>query len=169
MIQASILAIALASMGCPAIPQAEPTTSRATSPIDSEVQVLLDRLYRSFNYGPGEEPDWKSMRASFVDGAQFVPEPTGGSPLRSYDVDALIAKWQSSMRSGASVNLGYSEWIATISISKIGALLRVDVVFCGKEPGDPHQRQPGLDSLLLARVDGTWKVLSFVVHEESKL
>jgi len=169
MVRALILAIALASMGCSAIPQAEPAPSRATLPIDGEVQALLDRLYHSFNYGPGQEPDWKLMRTSFVDGAQYVPEPSAGSPLRSYDVDALIAKWQSSMRSSTSVNPGYSEWIGSTSISKVGDLLRVDIVFYGKEPGDRHQRQPGLDSLLLARVDGTWKVLSFVVHKESKL
>jgi len=169
MIRALILTVALASTGCSAIPQVAQTPSRAALTADSEVQALLDRLYRSFNYGPGQEPDWKLMRASFVDGGQFVPEPTEGSQLRSHDIDALIAKWQSSMRANHAGNRGYSEWIGSTSITQVGDLLRVDVVFYGKEPGEPHQRQPGLDSLLLAQVDGTWKVLSFVVHRESKL
>lgn len=51
----------------------------------------------------------------------------------------------------------------------MGELVRVDVVFYGKELGDPHPRKPGLDSLLLARTAGSWRVLSFVVQYESKL
>lgn len=165
-----ILAFAFMAVACSAVPRMERTPSHAVTATDRrEVQVLLEQLYRSFNYGPGREPDWRLMRTSFVDGAQFVPEPSPGTPLRSYDVDALIAKWQSSMRAGSSSNLGYSEWIGSTSVDKVGELLRVDVVFYGKEPGDSHPRKPGLDSLLLARVNGSWKVLSFVVHSESKL
>ena len=158
------------SLGCSALPKAERTPFNAVSVVERrEVQVLLEQLYRSFNYGAGQEPDWRLMRESFVDGAQFVPEPGSGEPLRSYDVDALIAKWRSSMRDDPSANHGYSEWIAGTSVEKVGEFLRVDVVFYGKEPGDSHARKPGMDSLLLARVDGGWKVLSFVVHNESKL
>jgi len=170
MIRVLILALALMSLGCSALPRAERTPSHAVSATDRrEVQVLLEQLYGSFNYGAGQEPDWRLMRASFIDGAQFVPEPSPDTPLRSYDVDTLIATWQSSMRAGHSTNLGYSEWISSTSVDKVGELLRVDVLFYGKEPGDSHPRKPGLDSLLLARVDGSWKVLSFVVHNESKL
>jgi hypothetical protein len=165
-----ILAFTLMSLGCSAVPRVERTPSHVVSATDQgEVQVLLEQLYRSFNYGAGQEPDWRLMRTLFVDGAQFVPEPSPGAPLRSYDVDALIAKWQSSMRAGSSPNLGYSEWIGNTSVDKVGELLRVDVLFYGKEPGDSHPREPGLDSLLLARVNGSWKVLSFIVHNESKL
>ncbi len=168
--RALALSLALASLGCSTLPNVERTPVQAVSPTETRaVQLLIEPLYRSFNYGPGQEPDWRLMRAAFIDGAQFVPEPSPDAPLRSYDVDALIAKWQSSMRTGSSTNPGYSEWISSTSVSKVGEMIRVDVVFYGKEPGDPHPRQAGLDSLLLAQVDGSWQVLSFVVHKESKL
>ena len=42
-------------------------------------------------------------------------------------------------------------------------------LFQAERPGDPSPRKPGLDSLVLARIGPTWKVLSFVVQYESKL
>ena len=116
-----ILAFALMALGCSAVPRVERTPSHAVSATERrEVQVLLEQLYRSFNYGAGQEPDWRLMRTSFVDGAQFVPEPGPGTPVRSYDVDALIARCQTSMRAGSSSNLGYPEWIGSTRVNKVG-------------------------------------------------
>ncbi len=168
MLKLAFLALVLALAACSTAPVVK-APGQPAAVAEPEIRPLLERLYRSFNYGPRQEPDWRSMRACFIDGAQFVPEPPAGEPIRSYDVDALIAKWKSSMRRSKSANPGYSEWIDSTTITRTGDMLRVDVVFYGKEPGDPHPRRPGLDSLLLARSAGSWKVLSFVVQSESKL
>ncbi len=168
--RALILAFAFASVGCTNLQRAQPTHSLRVSSTDRRaVHILLKQLYQSFNYGPGQEPNWGLMRASFLDGAQFVPEPSRGTPVRPYHVDKLITKWQSSMRGTPSLNHGYSEWIESTNIDRVGDMLRVDVIFYGKEPADPYPRKPGLDSLILVRVGDTWKVLSFIVHKESKL
>lgn len=170
MLKSLLLTAALLASACAASPDrgtASPT--RLASSTQQHVRALLDRLYRSFNYAKGQEPDWALMRSCFVDGALFVPEPDPGSAVRPADVDAVIAKWQASMRKRSAGNHGYSEWIDHVRTSRVGNLVRADVVFHGKEPGDPQPRKPGLDSLQLVQVDGEWKVLSFVVQYESKL
>ena len=171
MIRELMLLIALASSPSMAI-AADPIATdsdRAVSPEDrQEIDALLDRLYRSFNYAAGKEPDWVMMRSCFVDGALFVPEAEDGK-VRAQDVDALIARWQASMRKKPGANPAYAEVVDSVRLERIATLVRADVTFTGSEPGDPRRRKPGLDSLQLVRQDGAWRVLSFVVHYESTL
>jgi hypothetical protein len=62
-----------------------------------------------------------------------------------------------------------TEQIIESSATKIGKLIHVDVVFRASKSNDPSPRKPGLDSLVLANVNGAWKILFFIVHYESKL
>ncbi len=163
-----VLLIALASCVStrPAAPlRAESLTSAETEQVDS----LLEKLYRSFTYGEGEEPDWNLMRSVFVDGAQFVTEPPAGESPNPRSVDAFISSWQASIRGSTSPRPAHDEWITGTHITKVGQLIRVDVVFQAIKSNDPAPRKPGLDSLVLTKVGGVWKILSFVVQYESKL
>lgn len=165
-----LLAAALSCVGCATAGVREPDAVAALAPAtEREVRSLLDDLYRTFNYAAGQEPDWTGMRSCFVDGALFAPEPDPGEPVRAFNVDSLIAKWQGSMRKRQRENAGYAEWIDSVRYSRVGGLVRADVSFYGKEPTDRHERKAGLDTLQLVEVDGAWKVLSFVVLYESKL
>ena len=157
-------------VGCASNRTAAPLRSGSLTPAQTErVEVLIEALYRSFGHGEGEEPDWKLMRSVFVDGAQFVGEaPAGGSP-KPQTVDAFISSWQASIRSSAARRPAQAERITGTRITTVGRLVRVDVAFQAKKSNDPAPRKPGLDSLLLTEVAGVWKVLSFVVHFESKL
>jgi hypothetical protein len=165
-----LLAAAIVATGCSTLPSQNQVVSSSISPAEErQVRAVLERLYRSFNYGQGEEPEWQLMRSCFLDGALFAPEPEAGGTYRPLDVDALIRKWQASIRKRPSENAGYSEWIDQVSTSRVGNLIRADVTFYGKEATDSHPRKPGLDSLQLVKIGGDWKVLSFVVQYESKL
>ena len=62
-----------------------------------------------------------------------------------------------------------TERIISIKTSKVGKLIRVDVLFQAMKTNDASPRKPGLDSLIFAKVGGVWKILSFVVHYESKI
>ena len=84
-------------------------------------------------------------------------------------VEAVISSWQASIRDSTSPARATEEWITDTRTAKVGKLIRVDVVFQARKRDDPAPREPGLDSLVLVDVDGAWKVLSFVVHYESKL
>lgn len=169
MLRQALLVSVLICGGCSTYLHHDSISNQVVAPeTSSQIRALLDKLYQSFNYPEGQEPDWALMGSCFVDGALFAPEPDAGDAIRPSDVDTLIAKWQAAMRRQPS-KPGYIEWIENVQMSQAGNLVRADVVFYGKEPGELRLRRPGLDSLQLVQVDGKWKVLSFVVQYESKL
>ena len=90
------------------------------------------------------------MRSVFFDGAQFVTEPPVGEAPNPQSVDAFISSWQASIRDSTSSTLATAEWITETRMSKVGKLIRVDVVFQAKKRNDPAPKKPGLDSLVLA-------------------
>ncbi|MCE7995220.1 MAG: hypothetical protein HEP71_24795 [Roseivirga sp.] len=145
---------------------------RSESPSQDETEQidrLLRDLYQSFSYDSGVEPDWELMRSVFIEGAQFVTEAVAGAPPQPQTIEDFISSWQHSIRNSASPPLKTSERIIETTARKTGRLIYVDVVFQASKSGDPSPRKPGLDSLILVNVDGVWKVLSFIIHYESKL
>lgn len=143
----------------------EPLTANETE----EVNVLLDKLYQSFSYQAGEEPDWDLMRSVFVDDAQVVLEPAAGEELRPQKLEDFITSWQGSIRNSPDPTVQTSEAILDTAMTRLGNLIRVDLLFRAMKSTDTAPREPGLDTLMLARVNGDWKILSFVVQYESKL
>lgn len=165
---ALVLLIALAS--CASTRPAAPLRTESLTPTETEqVGSLLEKLYQSFSYGEGEEPDWELMRSVFVDGAQFVTEPPAGEAPNPQSVDEFISSWKASIRSSISPRPANDEWITGTRINKLGQLIRVDVAFQAIKTNDPAPRKQGLDSLVLANVDGVWRILTFIVQYESKL
>lgn len=135
----------------------------------AQVDILLEKLYQSFCYGKGEEPDWELMHSVFFEGAQFVGEVPEGEPPTPQTIEDFIASWQHSIRDSDSPTIATAERILETKATKIGQLIRVDILFQGSKSNDTSAKKPGLDSLVLASVDGVWKILSFVVQYESKL
>ena len=134
-----------------------------------QVDKLLKDLYESFAYGKEEEPNWALMSYVFVEGAQFVSEVPNGESPHPQTIEGFISNWQNSIRHSNSPTVATSERIIETRATKIGKLIRVDVAFQASKSNDPSPRKPGLDCLILANVDGVWKVLSFVIQYESKL
>jgi hypothetical protein len=130
---------------------------------------VLDRLYRSFGHDEGGEPDWSLIRAQFVEGAMFAGEEPDGASPEPVPVDAFIAGWRDALRKSGASRPVRSEKIIRREMNRGGRLICVDIEFVAEKAGDPQTRMPGLDSLTLVRDAVGWKVLSFVVHYESKL
>lgn len=152
------------------MPSGDPLQPAPLTAADAEqVEALLDDLYRSFCSTEGEEPDWELMRSVFVTDAQFVSETAAGESPEPQTVEAFIASWRDAIRSSTTPRPAHDEWITGTQTTKVGELIRVDVAFEARKSTDPVARKPGLDTLTLAKVDGAWRVLSFVVQYESKL
>ena len=134
-----------------------------------QVDKLLKSLYQSFSYNNSEEPNWELMRSIFVEDAQFVTEVADGESPNPQTIDEFISSWQNAIRNSNTPTLETSEQIIEIKTHKIGKLIRVDVVFQALKENDPSPRKYGLDSLILTNVNGIWKILSFIIHYESKL
>ncbi len=144
-------------------------TESLTKAESEQINIRLKDLYQSFCYGAGEEPDWELMRSVFFAGAQFVGEAPAGEAPRPQTVDEFISSWQNVIRGSSPPTVETSERIISTKADKVGKLIRVDVLFQAMKANDPSPRKPGLDSLVFANVGGVWKILSFVVHYESKI
>lgn len=170
MLRTLITVVLIAFAGC-TFAQRDPQlqTQSLTSAEEMQVNAVLEKLYQSFGYAHGEEPDWALMRSVFIEHAQFVTEPSAGEAPKSQTIDELISSWQASIRDSASPTVATEEQIIDTRMEKVGSLIRVDVVFRAKKGTDSAIRKPGLDSLVLVDTGGDWKILSFVVHYESKL
>lgn len=170
MLRISVVWLVLVFTSCAPVPQADSLRVESLTSAETEqVHALLEGLYRSFTYGADEEPDWGLMRSAFVENGQFVTEAAEGKAPDSQLLEAFITAWQEAIRSNSSPRPSHDEWITGTSATKLGELIRVDVEFLAKKGDDTKPRKPGLDSLVLVKVDGNWKVLSFIVHYESKL
>lgn len=145
--------------------QLESLTQDETEKVDE----LLQKVYQSFCYGNAEEPDWELMRSVFFEGALFVGEVPDGEVPKPQTIEDFISSWQHAIRNSNSPTIETTEKIIETKAVKRGELIYVDVVFQGAKANDPAPKKYGLDSLVLASVDGDWKVLSFVVQYESKL
>ena len=116
-----------------------------------------------------EQPNWKLMRSVFLEVAQFVSETSAGESPHIQTIEEFISSWQNSIRNRDAQTRETTERIIQTRSTKIGKLIRVDVVFQASKADDPSARKYGLDSLILVNVDGVWKILSFIIHYESKL
>lgn len=135
----------------------------------NQVDILLKKLYQSFSYGNAEEPNWELMRSLFIPAAQFVSEVADGEAPKPQSIEEFISSWQNSIRNTDSPTVETAEKIIETRTVKTGKLIRVEVVFQATKANDPSARKYGLDSLVLANVDGVWKILSFIIQSESKL
>ena len=171
MVRALCLSVALTLL-CGCLPYSSRGNARhaeVSQPAEHQIRQSLSRLYRSFSYAPGHEPDWSLMRSCFVSDAQVVLEPNQGRAPRAMPLSQMIAQWQASLREKPSNNLGYVETISSIRLQYVGAYVDADVVFYGKAPNDPRARKPGLDRLRFSNANGAWQVESLEVQYESKL
>lgn len=157
-------------IGCdPHHPDGPLHTEQLTQDETEQVDRLLKELYQSFSYDAQEEPDWELMRSVFFEGAQFVNEAPAGKAPSPQTIEEFIASWQKAIRGGNSPTVETTERIISAKTMKVGRLIRVDVVFQASKSNDPSPRKPGLDSLVLANVEGIWKILSCIIQYESKL
>lgn len=133
------------------------------------LQTLLERLYRSFSYGPGGEPDWNAIRSCFVDNAVFIPERNPDGTIEPRNVDDLLSRWRESVRKRTSAAPRYTEKIENIAVHRREGVAYLDVEFIAVEAGDPKPRKPGLDSMQWVMTPDGWRIAAFIVQSESKL
>jgi len=166
----SLVLFLLALISCESKRSEEVLSAELLTPDETaQIDRLLNDLYQSFSYNAGAEPDWELMRSVFFEGAQFVTETAAEAPPQPQTIEEFISSWQRSIRTSNSPTVETSERIIETTIRKTGKLIYVDVVFQASKSSDPSPRKPGLDSLILAHANGAWKVLSFIIHYESKL
>lgn len=157
----------LALCACTATPDTDPIVANSfNDERTASVDAILDALYESFSFGPGEE-DWTLLRSLCIEDAVFL-QPLGSSPRHEViGIDPFIRDFEDFIAASDAKTLGFHEEITHRRIDLFGNVAHAWVVFEGRFAKDGPIRSRGLDSIQLVRHQGRWWVVSFTTHFES--
>jgi len=122
---------------------------------------LVDALYASVSFDPGEDPDWDLVRSFFLDEAVMVFATEPARPAQIMDLDAFIEDFETFYREANVRELGFHENLQTKHVVTFGNAAHVWTTFAprvGSDSGEPARR--GVDSINLVRHGGRWWVAS---------
>ncbi len=143
---------------------AQPLAAQA----EAEVNALIDSLYASISFDPGEDPDWDRARSFFLPEAVLVFAPRGPGSVRVMDVDGWVQDFADFYEERDIATTGFGETIAGREVTVWGNIAHAFVVFeprIGTDPESPTV--PGLDSIELVRHDGRWWVAAITSQHAS--
>ncbi len=126
---------------------------------------LIDALYKSVTFGPGEECDFKMMEQIFLPGATFIMPPGRGEKRKIGHLKDFFADWRRFLSDPNTkeplAKYGFNENIVNRRTDHFGEIAHSYVVF--EVRFDPESRNPlgvGVDSIQMIRIDGRWWVSS---------
>lgn len=140
----------------------------AADPAAGEIRAVLDRLYLSFSFDAGGQPDWPAMQALFLPGAAFVDPIKVGVPPRGKPAAEFLEGFQSWVATDPKLKAGFRERIVAARIEHFGRIAHAFVTFEGYVPGPAAAKAEtrGVDSIQLVLEGSAWKVASFTTQYE---
>ncbi len=145
------------------------TASSDPAPDYGTVDEVIDGLYATVSFGPGEEPDWDHARSFFLPEAVVVFAERGSAPTQVMDLDGWIEDFQVFYRDRDLAEKGFQEGIAGKTITEYGNIAHAFVVFEPRVgPDFGGTTVPGLDSLELVRRDGRWWIAAITTQFSSE-
>ena len=144
----------------------------ATPPNAQETQAvnaLIDALYASVSFEPGQTPDWDRVRSFFLPEAVVVFAPRGDTPTQVMDLDAFIQDFQTFYDDRDIATRGFRETVAAREVVVYGNTAHAFVVFEPRiGPDWEGPTTPGVDSLALVRVGDGWRVAAITTQFSSR-
>lgn len=139
-----------------------------TPPDYSTVAGVIEGLYGTVSFDPGQEPNWDEARSYFLPDAVVVFAPRGEAPLQVMDLEGWIDDFQGFYNGRDLVTTGFREGIAGTTVTEYGNLAHAFVVFEPRVgPNWDGPTTPGLDSLELVRNDGRWWIAAITTQFSS--
>jgi len=136
---------------------------------EEQIKNIINLLYSSFSFKPGQEPNWNTIRDISLKGAVFVSEPSPKIERGGIDVEEFISDYKNAIANSSLEKTGYQETIINTKIWQSGTVANVEVSFKASTASDAGQRKPGLDNIQLLNDSGKWKIVAFTTQSESKL
>jgi hypothetical protein len=135
----------------------------------NSLDAIVNALYASVSFEPGEEPQWRRFRSLFDPAALMVrvdarPERLPEEPsLRVSSIDEYIARTTAAIESGALQ--GFTERELTRRTEVFGD---VASVFSSYERSAAQEVRRGINSLSLVKRDERWLVISLCWTDETE-
>ncbi len=120
------------------------------------IQQIIELAYEALAFDPGSQPDWVAFNASFYDRAVLA--------LRVFPQDAEVQvlnlkEYAQAQLSKELKEQGYSELPGESTIEVFGDVALVRQHFTMEFV---ERSVPAIDVFTLARIDGTWRIVSVV-------
>lgn len=126
--------------------------SNALSP-----EEVIRELYRLVTIEKGTRGAWDSVRALFIDEAVIVLR-TSRSETTVFSLDGFVDDFIRFVDSYNIVETGFTETILAMKPWVYGDMAHVLVLYEAAIPGTEYPSNRGIDSFLLIRKEGEWKV-----------
>jgi len=137
------------------------------NPDFTTVNDVVESLYQSVSFGPGEEPDWDLLASLFFDNSVLAQPVRGSQEVELWSLDHFIQSFKDDLVTYEMQKTGFWERVAGMSCSSFGRVAHCDVVFemrNDKESVEPLGR--GLDGIQMVKTGGRWWITSIATEHE---
>jgi len=118
---------------------------------------VIRELYRLVTIEKGSRGDWDSVRALFIDEAVIVLR-TSRTATSVFSLDGFVDDFVHFIDSYNIVETGFTETILAMKPWVYGDMAHVLVLYEAAIPETEYPSNKGIDSFLLIRQEGKWKV-----------
>ncbi len=128
---------------------------------------VVEALYRSVSFGPGEEPDWDLLASLFFDNSVLAQPARGSQDVELWSLDHFIESFKNDLVTYEMQKTGFWERVAGSSCSNFGRVAHCDVVFEMRTDKDsPQPLGRGLDGIQMVKTGGRWWIVSIATEHE---
>lgn len=120
-------------------------------------EKVIRELYRLVTIEKGSQGDWDSVRALFIDEAVIVLR-TSRTETSVFSVDGFVDDFIRFIDGYSIVETGFTETILAMNPWVYGDMAHVLVLYEAAIPGTDYPSNKGIDSFLLIRKEGEWKI-----------
>ena len=131
------------------------------------VDGVVQTLYRSVSFGPGEEPDWDLFASLFFDNSVLAQPARGSQDVELWPVDQFIQSFKDDLVTYEMKKTGFWERVAGTTCSSFGRVAHCDVVFeMRTDPNSPEPLGRGLDAVQMVKTGGRWWITAIATEHE---
>ncbi len=128
---------------------------------------VVETLYRSVSFGPGEEPDWDLLASLFFDNSVLAQPARGSQDVELWSLDQFIQSFKDDLVTYEMRKTGFWERVTGSSCSSFGRVANCDVVFEMRTDKDsPQPLGRGVDAIQMVKTGGRWWIVSVATEHE---
>jgi hypothetical protein len=120
-------------------------------------EEVIRELYRLVTIEKGTTGDWDSVRALFIEEAVVVLR-TSRKATSVFTLEGFVNDFVSFIENYKIIETGFNETILNMKSWIYGDMAHVLVLYEAEIPNSDFPPNKGVDSILLIRKDGLWKI-----------